>query len=62
MKKECVLYERMCNNCGECSICDLDRNKKCDNCEKCLGYHGNYKTMKLKDFITMNGKEEQESK
>lgn len=33
---ECVLYDRKCTGCGECEICDLDRNKICDNCGKCL--------------------------
>ena len=40
MKKEsgqkCVLYERECIGCLECEICDLDTNKICDNCGKCL--------------------------
>lgn len=34
--KQCVLYDRECINCNECNICDLDPNKICDNCEKCL--------------------------
>ncbi len=33
---ECVLYDRKCNGCGECEICDLDPEKICDNCGKCL--------------------------
>ncbi len=33
---ECVLYDRICTGCGECEICDLDPNKICDNCGKCL--------------------------
>jgi hypothetical protein len=33
---ECVLYDRECIGCGECEICDLDPNKICDNCGKCL--------------------------
>ncbi len=39
MKEEsgkCVLYERQCIGCMECEICDLDPNKICDNCGKCL--------------------------
>jgi hypothetical protein len=36
MKKKCVLYEKDCISCGECDMCDLDSNKKCNNCEKCL--------------------------
>lgn len=61
MKKECVMYERICSNCGECSVCDLDRNKKCNNCEKCLGQDVDYKTINIKDFITMQGNESRES-
>ncbi|OPJ56583.1 hypothetical protein [Clostridium oryzae] len=33
----CILNEnKLCNDCGECDICDLDRTKKCDNCGKCM--------------------------
>lgn len=34
--KECVLYDRICIGCGECDRCDLDPEKICDNCGKCL--------------------------
>ena len=34
--QQCVLYERECTGCLECEICDLDSNKICDNCGKCL--------------------------
>lgn len=34
--KWCELYDRECINCMECEICDLDPNKICDNCGKCL--------------------------
>ena len=34
--QKCVLYERECTGCLECEICDLDSNKICDNCGKCL--------------------------
>jgi ferredoxin len=27
---------KICNDCGECNYCDLDKNKLCDNCGKCL--------------------------
>lgn len=33
---KCVLYDRDCIGCLECEICDLDSNKICDNCGKCL--------------------------
>jgi len=35
-RKECVLYDRECIDCGECDFCDLDPLKICDNCGKCL--------------------------
>lgn len=35
--KKCVLYaDRICSDCGECLICDLDPKKLCDNCGKCI--------------------------
>ena len=34
--EKCVLYDRDCIGCMECEICDLDPNKICDNCGKCL--------------------------
>jgi hypothetical protein len=36
--KECVLYDRMCIECGKCDYCDLDPNKICDNCGKCIDF------------------------
>ena len=33
---KCVLYERECIGCLECETCDLDPNKVCDNCGKCI--------------------------
>ena len=33
---ECVLYDRECTGCMECDMCDLDPNKTCDNCGKCI--------------------------
>jgi hypothetical protein len=35
-KTECVLYDRECIGCLECETCDLDPNKVCDNCGKCI--------------------------
>lgn len=33
-------------------VCDLDPNKICDNCEKCLGLDKNYKIIKITKIIT----------
>lgn len=34
--QECVLYDRECIGCMECEVCDLDPDKICDNCCKCI--------------------------
>ncbi len=34
--KDCVLENKTCTGCGECNLCDLDRNKVCNNCGKCI--------------------------
>ena len=35
-KRACILYDRECIDCGECNRCDLDPEKICDNCMKCV--------------------------
>lgn len=35
-RTECVLYDRECIGCLESETCDLDPNKVCDNCGKCI--------------------------
>ena len=40
--KKCILYERNCIECGECNMCDLDFNKICDNCGKCIEVESDY--------------------
>ena len=40
-RKLCVLDEsRFCVDCGECGRCDLDPNKICDNCMRCVKTSG----------------------
>lgn len=35
--RKCVLQdENECVECGKCDVCDIDPNKICDNCCKCL--------------------------
>lgn len=46
--KKCVLYEdKICDNCGECDMCDLDPDKVCDNCGKCIDYDPECKYAKI---------------
>jgi len=57
MFKLCVLYDRFCNECGECNYCDLDPNKICDNCCKCISDDMDYKAIKI-DEIILDDKEQ----
>ena len=43
--KQCVLYDRTCNGCGECELCDLDPSKKCNNCGRCIDDGSDYSTV-----------------
>ena len=33
---KCVLQDKDCVECGKCNLCDLDPQKVCDNCCKCI--------------------------
>ncbi len=48
---ECVLYDRECSGCMECEMCDLNPDKVCDNCGKCLDVR-DYVTIKIDGIIT----------
>jgi len=52
LHKECVLYDRECIGCGECDRCDLDPNKICDNCMKCVNGDAAYRGIAI-DKIMM---------
>ena len=49
MSKECVLYDRVCTDCGECDRCDLDPKKKCDSCGKCMETDAEYLAITIDD-------------
>ena len=42
MQKQCVLFDKPCDGCGECMFCDLDPTKICDNCGKCVEIKDDY--------------------
>ncbi len=46
-EKDCILYDRKCIDCGECNYCELDSNKVCDNCGKCIESDFEYKAIKI---------------
>ena len=43
--KQCVLYDRECIGCGECDRCDLDPEKICDNCMKCVNGDSEFRSI-----------------
>jgi hypothetical protein len=49
--KKCVLYDRDCIECGECDRCDLDPDKICDNCMKCVNGDDEYRSILIDKVI-----------
>ncbi len=60
--KKCVLDEtRECTECGECNRCDLDPNKICDNCMKCVNSEGaQYRALVIDEIIMDEDSEKEE--
>ncbi len=51
MFKECVLEKgKECMECGSCNVCDLDVDKICDNCCRCLG-EADYSAVQITEII-----------
>ena len=50
--RECVLHERPCVECGECDHCDIDPEKICDNCKKCLLTDAEYRAIRIDGVLT----------
>ncbi|MEA4847369.1 MAG: hypothetical protein VB106_09080 [Clostridiaceae bacterium] len=57
-KKECVLMDRECIDCGECDRCDLDPNKICDNCCACIDKDVDYNSIEIDEIIEDEDAEE----
>lgn len=52
MDKYCIMYDdHICDNCGECSRCDLDPEKICDNCMKCVQTDADYNGIQITEVI-----------
>lgn len=50
--KYCLLDEnKICDDCGECNVCDLDPNKICDNCMKCVKSGADYAAIEIDEII-----------
>ena len=54
MVRSCVLYDRECIGCGECDRCDLDPDKICDNCMKCVQGDAEFRGIVI-DGILLDG-------
>jgi hypothetical protein len=55
IEKPCVLEDRACTNCGECDRCDLDPNKQCDSCCRCIDTaDGDYAEIGIDDILLNN--------
>lgn len=50
--KECVLYDRLCIECGECDLCDIDPQKVCDNCMQCIQSSSDYRAIRIDGVLT----------
>ena len=49
--RKCVLDEtKECIECGECNRCDLDPNKICDNCMKCVNSGADYSAIEIDEI------------
>lgn len=51
-EKECVLYERVCIECGECDQCDINPEKICDNCMQCMQTDAEYLAIQIDGLLT----------
>ncbi len=59
MTEQCELYDRECVDCGECDICDLDPEKHCDDCGRCIDESEEYRSVTVEDFFKQNVTKEQ---
>lgn len=62
MSNKCCIFNHanQCNECGECYTCDLDNNKTCDNCGKCLEESKDMRSVKIDEIIEDEFEDEDE--
>jgi len=60
MSKDCIFNDKkICDNCGECEVCELNSKKKCNNCGKCLELEGyDVKAIKIDEVFEAEELEE----
>ena len=42
---------KVCDDCGQCNLCDLDPTKICDNCMKCVRSGADYNAIEIDEII-----------
>jgi len=58
--KYCIMDEcKPCNACGSCDRCDLDPNKICDNCCKCIDEAEGFAKINIEDIVMEDELEEE---
>lgn len=50
--RKCVLYDRDCIDCGQCDMCELDPQKRCDNCMRCVHTGAEYNAVIVDKILT----------
>ncbi len=55
---KCILYDRDCIDCGECDMCELDPQKRCDNCMKCVTGKAEYRAVYIDRIENDQNKEQ----
>lgn len=46
--KYCIFDDnKVCDDCRECDMCDLEPNKVCDNCGKCIETNEDKRTIEI---------------
>ncbi len=41
---------KLCENCGECELCDLNPDKICDNCGACIALDAEYAKIEIDEI------------
>ena len=59
MTRLCVLYDRECIGCGECDRCDLDPEKICNNCMKCINGDAEYRSIAIEGIDLRDNESDQ---
>lgn len=47
----CELEDRNCTECGECDRCELNAEKICDNCCKCIESDADYAGIEIEEIL-----------